>query len=268
MKKTVKNLITWSPSHLITSQKSAFTLAEVLITLAIIGVVATMTIPTLMTSYKEKQTVSHLWRVYSTLSQAFKLAEAEHGSMATWGLKRTSAGIDPDTGENIYDHSAQSLIVQRITPYLKVSKYCKLNEICYPSASYLLSGEKTSSKDYTMVNESSSVPPEANFFLNDGTFIQIGHYSRSSKYVDVAVTLPYGERKLGKTRFFFNYSADKGMHPEGEDDTFNTYCNPANTTTNAGRSCTAWVIYNKNMDYLHCADKLSWDGAHSCKEAE
>ena len=38
-------------------RRAAFTLAEVLITLGIIGVVAAMTIPTLITSYKEKQTV-------------------------------------------------------------------------------------------------------------------------------------------------------------------------------------------------------------------
>lgn len=31
---------------------------------------------------------------------------------------------------------------------------------------------------------------------------------------------------------------------------------------------TAWVVYNGNMDYLRCPDKLSWNGAHTCKEAE
>ena len=36
----------------------AFTLAEILITLGIIGVVAAMTIPTLITNYQKKQTVT------------------------------------------------------------------------------------------------------------------------------------------------------------------------------------------------------------------
>lgn len=31
---------------------------------------------------------------------------------------------------------------------------------------------------------------------------------------------------------------------------------------------TAWVVYNGNMDYLRCPDKLSWRGAHTCKETE
>ena len=33
-----------------------------------------------------------------------------------------------------------------------------------------------------------------------------------------------------------------------------------------GRGCTAWLLYNENMDYLHCPDKLGWDKAKSCKE--
>ena len=41
-------------THLVTSPKAAFTLAEVLITLAIIGVVAAITIPSLVKNYNEK----------------------------------------------------------------------------------------------------------------------------------------------------------------------------------------------------------------------
>ena len=37
------------------SRKIAFTLAEVLITLGIIGVIAAMTLPSLITNYQEKQ---------------------------------------------------------------------------------------------------------------------------------------------------------------------------------------------------------------------
>ncbi|MBE7710368.1 MAG: type II secretion system protein [Cyanobacteria bacterium SIG32] len=77
MKKTVKNLITWSPSHLITSQKSAFTLAEVLITLAIIGVVAAMTIPTLTANYQKNLITSRMLKFYSSMKQAVQLASVD-----------------------------------------------------------------------------------------------------------------------------------------------------------------------------------------------
>lgn len=46
-----------------------FTLAEILITLGIVGVVAALTIPNLITSYKAHQYKSKFLKVYSTLSQ-------------------------------------------------------------------------------------------------------------------------------------------------------------------------------------------------------
>ena len=44
--------------HHCNSKKTAFTLAEVLITLGIIGVVAAMTMPSLIANHKEKETVA------------------------------------------------------------------------------------------------------------------------------------------------------------------------------------------------------------------
>lgn len=48
----------------------AFTLAEVLVTLAIIGVVAAMTVPTLMQNYQKKTYVTQIHKVYTELQQA------------------------------------------------------------------------------------------------------------------------------------------------------------------------------------------------------
>lgn len=51
-------------------KKNAFTLAEVLITLGIIGVVAAMTIPTLMMNYQKQVWESKLKKVYSVATNA------------------------------------------------------------------------------------------------------------------------------------------------------------------------------------------------------
>ncbi len=48
----------------------AFTLSETLITLGIIGIVATLTIPNVMTQYKNKVYVTQLQRVYNQLANA------------------------------------------------------------------------------------------------------------------------------------------------------------------------------------------------------
>ena len=50
--------------------KKAFTLAEVLVTLGIIGVVSAMTVPTLMQNYQRKVYVTQLHKFYNELSQA------------------------------------------------------------------------------------------------------------------------------------------------------------------------------------------------------
>ena len=64
--------------------KIAFTLAEVLITLGIIGVVAAMTMPVLIGNYQKKQTVTQLKKAYSVLNQALKLSEVDNGEFENW----------------------------------------------------------------------------------------------------------------------------------------------------------------------------------------
>ena len=58
-----------------------FTLAEVLITLGIIGVVAAMTIPTLMVNYKAHQLHSQFLKSYSTIQQVFRRMEGDEVSL-------------------------------------------------------------------------------------------------------------------------------------------------------------------------------------------
>ncbi len=76
---TEKNLFTYLPIHLFTSKKAAFTLAEVLITLGIIGVVAAMTMPMLIANHQKKQTVTKLQKSISILNQASRLAYYDVG---------------------------------------------------------------------------------------------------------------------------------------------------------------------------------------------
>lgn len=56
-----------------------FTLAEVLITLGIIGIVAALTIPTLINNYQKKAYIAALQKTYSQTQNAFKLMMADEG---------------------------------------------------------------------------------------------------------------------------------------------------------------------------------------------
>ncbi len=81
-----------------------FTLAEVLITLGIIGVVAAMTIPTLITNYQKRETVTRLKSAYAQLQQAIKLSESDNDELGGWDL----------TTRDWFD--------RYLAPYLKVTK--------------------------------------------------------------------------------------------------------------------------------------------------
>ena len=87
----------------------AFTLAEVLITLGIIGVVAAITIPTLVSSNKDRVAVSKLRETYSIFAQAFRTIEAE-GETANW-LK----------GDYEQDNLA---VMESLRKYIKIAHEC------------------------------------------------------------------------------------------------------------------------------------------------
>ena len=71
-------------------KKCAFTLAEVLITLGIIGVVAAITIPSLYTSFRKRETASRVKAAYSIFSQAVKLSVEDNGEVGNWDLSDES----------------------------------------------------------------------------------------------------------------------------------------------------------------------------------
>ncbi len=63
-----------------------FTLAEVLITLGIIGVVAALTLPSVIQNYQKKVTVERLKKSYSTLAQAVQMSVKDNDEVETWSF--------------------------------------------------------------------------------------------------------------------------------------------------------------------------------------
>ena len=71
-----------------------FTLAEVLITLGIIGVVAALAIPQLITSYQKIYVESHVKKFYSTFNNAIKLSVEENGDPSCWVIRDKNYSYD------------------------------------------------------------------------------------------------------------------------------------------------------------------------------
>ena len=67
-------------------KSKGFTLAEVLITLGIIGVVAAITMPTLINNYREKATVNKVKKFYSMMSQAYLLSVKDNEHADPWNV--------------------------------------------------------------------------------------------------------------------------------------------------------------------------------------
>lgn len=244
-----------------------FTLAEVLITLAIIGVVAAMTIPTLIADYQEKQTVSRLTKAYAVISNAYQMARVANGDLSSWGLTNSTVVIED--GETTYPSGLKSnqLFYDKLAPFLKVIKRTTSESISEYNV-------------YTLdQREIKSGMPSDILLLADGTAIFGGWINdfkcadREGYCGDFAVDingLDNPPNTFGRDLFSFEIYKN-GIRPTGTKDT------PIDTRTFAysckmkdsslaqnGYGCTAWVIYNKNMDYLKCRDELSWDGKHSC----
>ena len=102
-------------AHWNNSRKIAFTLAEVLITLGIIGVVAALTLPTLIENHNKRVVETRLQKFYSAMNQAIKMAELDYGDRDTWFEDNTA-----------YSGKQKIWVDKYLVPYLKVAKTDKL----------------------------------------------------------------------------------------------------------------------------------------------
>lgn len=187
-------------------QRRAFTLAEVLITLVIIGVIAAFTIPTLINNTKKQEYVSALKKTYSTLATVTnKIMNDEgmpRGDIGGWA---TSSGA----------------VFNQYKKYLSFVKECGVGvDGCYGQGSYKL----LSSNDKDPTWGSSQFPK---IILSDGTLLIFVHRSNdctssmfgsndlcSSIGVDINGEKP--PNIWGRDAFIFVIK-ENGLHPAGCD---------------------------------------------------
>lgn len=235
-----------------TAKIFAFTLAEVLITLGIIGVVAAMTLPSLVQKYQEKARVSQLKKTYSSLQQAYLRATVEYGTIDNWGLTTTN-NVSEDAEH--YDYTGPELVANRICKYVQHKKICSANEPECLGISQTLSIKGT-----PIFTAKDRLAPGC--VLTDGSVFLVGWTQSSpsdNNYCDFMIVVPHKNKDVvrGKDAFYFSMQKNK-IVPQGYNQTTMTSC------YHDGHDCAAWVILNENMDYLHCND-LSWNGKKKCK---
>ena len=231
------------------AQREAFTLADTLLTLALIAVVALMTVPSLLQGMQERALVAATIKANSTFTNAYTRAVQENGTPDLWyTIKMTP-----------------SIMIQTIAPYLNVTKYCGTSPGCFPEGVTYKYINGTSDSAYDLYNS-----PDAKAQLADGSIIAAwsydncnGHKGNTQQlqsicgayFVDVNGFKP--PNTIGKDMFEF-YLTKYGIIPAGtEPDTGDNFVNKCLPKTATGWGCAAWVIYNGNLDYLYAHD-LDW----------
>ena len=218
-------------------KNNAFTLAEVLITLVIIGVIASMTIPTLINKTNKQEYVSRLKKAYSTFAQVTNRIIAENGTPDNWHLK----------GNRSYDEASENFgkLYQK---YLSSAKQCTSSQRgCFSSVVKDMGGSNfdsvySDSSNYyrLLLSDGSTVLFDGNIF-DDCT---IGSMSGCS-YFFVDVNGEKGPNVAGRDVFQF-FIAKNGLQPAGIN---NDGISPTSKCRQNNLECTWKVLLENAMNY-------------------
>ncbi len=225
-------------AHTAPYRKCGFTLAEVLITLAIVGVVAVLTLPNLIADYQKKQTVTKLKRVYTTFANAFEMAKVDHGDYGDWEWEHipTDAGARSQYFMNTY-----------VFPYLSVVKTCipSTTKECFAENSTLLNGT---------VNTGIYGEKHVGFILKDGTTVEAwaggdSYLPHALFFVDInGFKKP---NKVGRDIFTLRFSNNIGSYACGDVDENNELINEKVCVEPRGLSFEGIGYGSSVQDYLN-----------------
>lgn len=223
--------------------KTGFTLAETLITLGIIGIVAAMTIPTLISKNQKSIIEANLKETYSILQQTMRLAEND------------DIGFDPIVPEAV--PNLEKWFKTYFAPYMKYTQICYDTQGCWHTKGPTknLNGA-TAFANRTNIGLGSSI---ITVRLNNGATLNLDSYSKSDAktyhgidsngqiliiYIDA--NGDKGPNVIGKDIYSVGFTA-KGLIPAGSNETnetVNKNCSKNATARNAGHFCLMRVKNN------------------------
>ena len=220
----------------------AFTMSEVLIVLAIIGVTSAIVLPSLNSDVNERKIVSALRKSYSELSAVYQSIVETYGKPASW---------------NVASNTTSAVMTNRMGGYFNemasVAKDCgtAVNTGCFSSAN-----EPNATWRKFLMKDGSSVAIYL-FSMEDmqESLETLGEYRCGGDMgtLKVDVNGPRGENQDGYDTFYFDICYDKGLRPE------DVYGLPNPSIDYAA----SWVLQAGNRDYLKC-NNLNWNTKRTC----
>ena len=209
------------------AHKGAFTLAEVLITLGIIGVVAALTLPSLIQKYQDQVLENQLKKMYSTLSQGIQKAMADDGVYRFSDTELFQSCIYPKTESNV--------CIQMVKKYFNVVSTKTTKREYYEGVIQVKSmdGREVFSRDKS--KRVRSGPPFGGY--NDFPIYVLADGSEFKFQ-----SLDYGS---GESYFYIDTNGEKGPNVYGFD-VFNLLTRDANGNKLEGWYCNYFNEIQKN----------------------
>jgi prepilin-type N-terminal cleavage/methylation domain-containing protein len=210
---------------MIIKPQKAFTLAEVLITLLIIGVVASLVVPNIIADTQQAEFITAWKKAYGVIMQAQLNMIRENGSVSA-----TFSNIDcTPTGVNIF--------MNTWIPYLSVVKTCMAGRIITDDCHTV----NFKSLDGSVISNYNSIDADSGAVLSDGIFVNFyagvcgggSVCSDSNLFIDINGTK--GPNIVGKDVFRMKYDITKGRFIPGIG---------ATTCSGAGWSCGAYYLFH------------------------
>ena len=225
-----------------------FSLAEVLIVLGVLGIVASMTLPPLIVKYQKQVTVSRLQKFYSVFNQALKMSEVDHGDYKFWNSSADFGGI-------LYFNEYWK-------PYLSILNICRTGKDCGYNSNTPWKDIKNKSTVGTAIIEDDG---RIAFYLSDGIFILMLFYlndeaNNTKREVPSFLVDINGSKRpnrVGQDLFYFervSQGETKGIMPTGYNKTKQEIISNCSKNSGDGRYCSAKII----QDGWEITDDYPW----------
>jgi len=221
-------------------RKAGFTLAEVLLAMTIIGIIASYTIPDLIQNTQNDVAATRVKKAFSTFSQA--------------QISLTEEGISMDT---IFAGDWQAAAVfNRISPKLNIVKNCGTGTGCFPNVVYkklnsVLSANTNTNTAYAkaiLADGSMIVVMDLNGGCDNDNSNGAGAASplyKTCGYIFIDIDGFKGKSQMGRDVFFF-WVTRTGVFPFGSNnDVYQADC----IITGNGFGCAAKVLLEGAINY-------------------
>ena len=195
-------------------KRFGFTLAEVLITVGVLGVVAALTLPNIKLAYSKKVTLAQLQKTYSYMANTIEMSEYHNGKVKRWDL----------------DMPAKDFFEKYFKNYMKYALEMSSSQLELPEGERKfingskVTGEASDAVYKTYKKDSPENQQGYHIIMMDGSMISLykirateGSSIKFDAFVIVIDT--NGESSpntLGKDIFVFTLSKNAGFIPVGE----------------------------------------------------